>query len=143
MSKVTSFKGINVVVRTRDEHCEPHVHAYHAGQGWEIRVYFSYVSDRIIELELIYGRVPGQSVVQAIMDKVIDNLDKARELFWNAVQTVCLDNKYIVVVRGVAHSARQATAGAVLVTTASYLGASRSIEYMTPGEAQPLIAKCP
>jgi hypothetical protein len=143
MSKVASFQGVNIVVRTRDEHCEPHVHAYHTGQGWEMRLYFSYVSGQSIELELIYGRVPSQTVVQRIMDKVIDNLDKARELFWDAVQTVCLENKHITVVNGIAHPAQPGDAGAILVKKASYLRASKSIEYQTPGSTRPLIARCP
>ena len=141
MSKVTGFSGIDIVIRTRDEHCEPHVHVFHAGQGWELRVFFSYVSDQIIDIELLHGRTPRQTVVQAVMDKVIDHLDKARELFWEAVRTVCLDNKYIVV-NGVAQEAGRETAGAVLVRTARYLPASKSIEYWISG-AIPLIARCP
>lgn len=143
MSKVTSFKGIDIVIRTRDEHCEPHVHAFHIGQGWELRVFFSYVSDEIIEIELLHGKSPKQAVVQEIMNKVIDHLDGARELFWEAVGDTCLNNKYIVVVKGVVRSALPATTNAVLVKTASYLPAKKSIEYKVSGSAVPLIAKCP
>lgn len=142
MSKVASFKGIDVVIRTRDEHCEPHVHAFHVGQGWELRVFFSYVSDEIIDVELLHGKLPKQAVVQTIMDKVIDHLDKAREFFWDAVHNVCLDNQYIVVANGVARSATQDIKDAVLVKTARYIPTSGSIECRV-SSTTPLIAKCP
>lgn len=142
MSKVKSFKGIDVVVRTRDEHCEPHVHAFHIGEGWELRIFFSYVSDQIIDVDLLHGKAPKQATVQAVMDTVIDHLDKARKLFWSAVRNVCLDNQYIVVVKGVARSATHSAKGAVLVKTARYIAALQSIECHVGGTA-PLIAKCP
>ena len=143
MSKVTSFRGIDIVVRTRDEHCEPHVHAFHAGQGWELRVFFSFVSDQIIDIEPLHGNMPKQTVVQAVMNKIIDHLDKARELFWDAVRNVCLDNKHIVIVDGIAHEAGPQTLGAVLVKTARYIAAAQSIECTASGATTPFIAKCP
>ena len=142
MSKVTSFRGIDIVIRTRDEHCEPHVHAFHTGQGWELRVFFSYVSDEIIGVELCHGKMPEQTLVQSGMNKVIDHLDEALELFWGAVRNVCLDNKHIVVEKGVARTAMPNARGAVLVKTARYIVASKSIEYEISGTT-PLIAQCP
>ncbi len=107
-----------------------------------MRVFFSYVSDQIIDIELLHGNVPRQPMVQAVMDKVIDHLDKARKLFWDAVRNVCLDNKYIVVEKSVAHEARRETPGAVLVKAARYIPVSKSIECEIGG-ATPLTAKCP
>jgi hypothetical protein len=143
MSKIVGFKGIEIVIRTRDEHCEPHVHVFHTGQDWELRVFFSYVSRQITDVELLHGRVPRQAIVQAVMNKVIDNLDRVREVFWDAVQTVCLDNKYIAVVNGVAQTARREAADALRVETARYLADVKSIECTLRGRAVPLIVKCP
>ena len=77
------------------------------------------------------------------MNKVIDHLDKARELFWLAVQTVCLENKYIIVVDGVVYAAQQGEVGAVRVTAARYISAAKSIEVELYGSSARLIAKCP
>lgn len=143
MSKIARYRGIEIVVRTRDEHCEPHVHVYHLGQDWELRVFFSYVSDQIMDIELLHGHTPKQGVVQAIMDKVIDHLDKARELFWQAVGTVCLENQYILVVNGVAQAARQETTDAMRVTAARYIASTQSIEFEVHGTTTRQTAKCP
>jgi hypothetical protein len=143
VSKVTSFDGIDIVIRTRNEHCEPHVHAFHPGQDWELRVFFSYVSSGVTEVDLYHGSTPKQGVVQAIMDKVVDHLDTARRLFWEAVQNVCLDNKYITVENGVARHAEPKGAGAIRVKTARYLPDKTSIEYIVHGTSKPMTAECP
>jgi hypothetical protein len=80
MGNVTSVSGIDIVVRTGDEHCEPHVHAFHESEGWELRIFFSFVTPHIVEVDLYHGTAPKEKVVQACMNKVIDMLDKARQL---------------------------------------------------------------
>jgi hypothetical protein len=82
-------------------------------------------------------------MVQAIMNKVIDHLDKARELFWQAVHTVCLDNQFILVVNGIAQTARQGAADSVQVRAARYIPFTKSIEFEAHGNTKLLLAKCP
>ncbi|MGB6009495.1 hypothetical protein [Castellaniella sp.] len=77
------------------------------------------------------------------MNKVIDHLDKAQELFWQAVQTVCLDNRHIIVVNGMAWAAQQRTSGALKVKTAYYMPAVKSIKVDIHGAVEMLIAQCP
>ncbi len=143
MGKVTRFGGIDIIVRTRDEHCEPHVHVLHEGDGWELRIYFSFATSQIEELELYHGTAPKEKIVQACMDKVIDNLDKARELFWDAVQNVCLDNKFIAINSGVIQVADSKSPGAVQIKTARYVAKTKSIEYTVQGDSIVYTGKCP
>jgi hypothetical protein len=144
MGNITrTFKGIDIVVRTRDEHCEPHVHAFHDGEGWELRIYFSFVTPRIIEVDVYHGVAPKQKIVQECMNKVTDNLDKARKLFWEAVKTVCLDNKFVVVVNGEVQPSNSSVPGALRVKTASYNVAQKAIFISAQGIQQPVIGKCP
>ncbi len=143
MGKVASFSGIDIVVRTRDEHCEPHVHAFHEGDGWELRIYFSYVTDEIIEVDLYEGSAPAAKVIQACMDKVTDCLDKARKLFWDAVQKVCLDNKVVEVVDGVIQVPAKKPTNPLVVSSAKYVSKNKSIEFTVKGSTQSYIARCP
>ena len=143
MGNVTSFNGIEIVVRTRDEHCEPHVHAFHEGEGWELRIFFSFVTPHIVDVERYHGAAPKEGVVQACMNKVIDLLDKLRKLFWDAVQTVCLDNKFVAVVNGVVQPVSSKTPGALRVRMARYDAKEESIELTARGLARPIIGKCP
>lgn len=131
------------VVRTRDEHCEPHVHVYHLGQGWELRIFFSYISPQVTGIELRHGRVPARSMVQIVISKVTRHLDKARELFWRAAHTVCLDNRYVLVVAGVVRAAQRETAGAVRIRVARYIPSDRTLEFSVHGDAGVLLARCP
>jgi len=143
MGKVTSFNGIEIVVRTRDEHCEPHVHAFHMGEGWELRIYFSFVTPQIVEVELYHGITPREKVVQACMNRVVDMLDKVRRLYWEAVQTVCLDNKFVAIVNGEIRPSNSKSPGALRVKAARYDVKKKSVEVTAQGLIQPIVGKCP
>jgi len=43
-----------------DDHCPPHVHARHRGDGWIARVRFSYVSRALELMSIAPGVVSGQ-----------------------------------------------------------------------------------
>jgi hypothetical protein len=143
MGNVTSFDGIDIIVRTRREHCEPHVHAIHGGEGWELRIFFSYVTAGIVDVELYCGSTPKKKVIQACMNKVIDKLDKARKLFWEAVQKVCLDNQFVAIVDGVIEPASVHSPGAMRVKSARYDVKKKSIEFIALGSEEAFIGLCP
>lgn len=82
-------------------------------------------------------------VIQACMNKVIDMLDRALQLFWEAVQTVCLDNKLVAVVNGEIQPGNSNASGALRVKTARYDVQTKSIEMVVQGRTQPIIGKCP
>lgn len=42
--KYLSSAQANIVVKTRNEHCEPHVHSFNVQQNWEFKVFFSFAS---------------------------------------------------------------------------------------------------
>jgi len=143
LGKIATVGASKIVVRTRDEHCDPHVHAFHEGEGWELRIFFSYVSSTVMpELPPLAGS-PSARQVQACMDKVTDRLDACREAFWKAVQNVCLRNRYVVLRGGYVLEAHAATPGALKVTAAHYVAAANLIEFRAQGKIQTFAGMCP
>ena len=147
-SKIAEFDGIEVRVLTRDEHCEPHVHAFHEGKGWELKIYFSFVSDQIGKAELEAGTRPKQKVVQKCMDSVFENLDECRHQFWEATRHrdlhCCLGNQYVMIDQdGSACGATAQTPGAMRVNTAQYLANDKSIEFTVQGQTKTFTGRCP
>jgi hypothetical protein len=72
MSRVFVSAATGAVIYVfADDHCPPHVHARHRGEGWVARVRFSYVGS---EVELIsiapLKNVPLQRVVNELLDDV-------------------------------------------------------------------------
>jgi hypothetical protein len=78
-----------------DDHCPPHVHARHRGDGWVARVKFSYVTS-VVELISIapLKNVPLQRVVNQLLDDVAANLAICRRRWWEIRRTACLANQW-------------------------------------------------
>jgi hypothetical protein len=58
--------GAKVYVRSRD-HCPPHVHVTHAGEGWEARLAFSYLDASIRLLDVVpLARAPRLAVLNTV-----------------------------------------------------------------------------
>ena len=80
-----------------DDHCPPHVHARHRGEGWVARVGFSYVGS---EVELIsiapLKNVPLQRVVNELLDDIQARLMDCRRSWWTTRQTTCLANQWAI-----------------------------------------------
>jgi hypothetical protein len=66
-------------MRTRDEHCPPHVHVEDAEDQWEARLAFSFISDVV----RIRG-TPGTRTINRIKTAIEINLP------------VCLDNRWLM-----------------------------------------------
>ena len=80
-----------------DDHCLPHVHARHRGEGWVARVRFAYVDT---EVELIsiapLKNVPLQRVVNELLDDIQARLLDCRRSWWTTRQITCLANQWAV-----------------------------------------------
>ncbi|MCF5052211.1 DUF4160 domain-containing protein [Pseudomonas syringae] len=91
--KVGAYKGFVISVFLRDEHCPPHVHV--RGKGWDARFRFSFL-DGEVELWDVEPdrRRPPSGVLNEIGEAIRQRhyLARARRIWWQALQTVCLDN---------------------------------------------------
>ena len=92
--------GLHVELRTRDEHCPPHVHVENEEVPWEARLAFSFVSDviRLMDVDPI-GDAPGTRAIDRIKAAIVNNLPKCRAEWWMKVGTCCLDNRWVRVSR--------------------------------------------
>ena len=81
-----------------DDHCPPHVHARHRGEGWIARVRFSYVSSGVELISIApLKNVPLQRVVNKLLDDIRARLMECRRRWWMTRQTTCLANQWAVV----------------------------------------------
>ncbi|NWC90955.1 MULTISPECIES: DUF4160 domain-containing protein [unclassified Pseudomonas] len=91
--KVGTYKGHVIAVFLRDEHCPPHVHV--AGREWNARFRFSFLDGRVelwdVDPE---GRRPTTAVLEGIREAIMQRhyLARARRIWWEKLQTVCLEN---------------------------------------------------
>jgi len=92
--------GLHVELRTRDEHCPPHVHVENEEVPWEARLAFSFVSDviRLMDVDPI-GDAPSTRAIDRIKVAISDNLPTCRAEWWMKVGTCCLDNRWVRVSR--------------------------------------------
>lgn len=91
--EVGRLNGLRIEVLTRDEHCPPHVHV--DGSHWHARFEFAYWHDDVTIYSLDGKKLPSQRQIDEFC-RAIERpavLRKAREAFWNAVGSVCLNNQ--------------------------------------------------
>jgi hypothetical protein len=63
-----------VFLKTRDEHCPPHVHIGHRGEGWEAKIGFSYIDDTVSVMEIYPSRGrPTLATMNAAMAEIVAN----------------------------------------------------------------------
>lgn len=91
--KIAQYRNYTFAVLTRNEHCPPHVHVGSA--GWEARFKFSFWHDDVCLWDVVpvHG-VPKVRLLESLRQTLLRpaNLRKAREGWWNACNTVCLDH---------------------------------------------------
>ena len=91
--RVCLHKGYVIAVLTRNEHCPPHVHV--KGDRWDARFLFGFC-DNGVRLWDVIPSAQGPTVATLeelrLVLKQPANLQKARELWWQTRQTLCLDN---------------------------------------------------
>ena len=91
--RVGAYKGYVISVFIRDEHCPPHVHV--RGKGWDARFRFSFLDGEVelwdVEPE---RRRPPAALLKEIRGAIMQRhyLARARRIWWEKLQTVCLEN---------------------------------------------------
>lgn len=99
-----------------DDHCPPHVHARHRGEGWVARVGFSFVTDGVRLVSVVPQRnVPPGRTLGTLLDDIADELAGCRRAWWQIRATVCLDNRWV----------RRAAAGTIELLAARGPGAKQ------------------
>lgn len=99
MSRVFVSELTGAVIHVfAEDHCPPHVHARHRGEGWIARVGFSFVGDAVALVSLAPTRsIPLPRVVNRLLDEVRGRLADCRGMWWTTMRTTCLDNRWAAV----------------------------------------------
>ena len=93
---IVAVGNIEVVVRTRNEHCPPHVHADCAQEGWDARFKFSYLDDEISFWDIRAKRkVPTIYALNQVGTAIYEKLADIRIRWWEVKGTACLDNAFV------------------------------------------------
>lgn len=114
--------GLHVELRTRDEHCPPHLHVENVEVPWEARLAFSFVSDvvRLMDIDPVEG-APSTRTIDRIKLAIVANLPRCKAEWWAKVGTTCLDNRWVQVVpEGMVTILARREKGAIQIGTATY-----------------------
>ena len=118
--------SVDVVVRTRGEHCPPHVHAICLPEGWGARFRFSFLNDDVIHWDIhMRSRAPTSALLTRIGRLVRMNLEPVRMRWWNTMRTTCLDRQFSQVAEGRLTLCGRSAAGARQIASATYEPVSR------------------
>lgn len=122
---VSSSTGAEVYVFSND-HCPPHVHARHRGDGWMARVGFSYLGDTVTLMSIAPTKnIPPRRVLNGLLDDVRAHLAHCRRAWWSTSQTACLMNQWVTVsARGKIEPCSASASGARQIANASYEASS-------------------
>ena len=93
--KVCTHRGLLIAVLTRNEHCPPHVHV--GTGGWNARFEFSFWHNGVRLWDVIsIQESPSAGLMEEIRQaiRMAENLRRARKLWWQSRQTLCLDNLF-------------------------------------------------
>lgn len=137
--KVCVHAGLVIAVLTRNEHCPPHVHVGTA--KWDARFLFSFWQNGV----RLWDVTPNQNEPNAAVLEGLrlalrqpQHLRRARELWWNSRQTICLDNQQWDVKAEQVVSPKERRANALDIVTARFdLQSNRTILQLA-GQASPL-----
>jgi hypothetical protein len=114
--------GLHVELRTRDEHCPPHVHVENEAVPWEARLAFSFIGNavRLMDVDPIED-APSTRTIDRIKAAIVGNLPKCRAEWWARVGTCCVDNRWTQVSRdGTVTVLVKRAGGAAQIAEASY-----------------------
>ena len=98
MSRVLTSKATGAVVHVfSDDHCPPHVHARHRGDGWIARVRFSCLGSAVMLSIAPLRNAPLQRTVNLFLADIEAALPACRRSWWVTKRTACLDNQWAIV----------------------------------------------
>lgn len=92
--KVCVHRGLVVAVLTRNEHCPPHVHV--GTDKWDARFEFGFWHDGVRLWDVLPAQnMPSAALLEELRQvlKQGANLKRARELWWESRQTLCLNHQ--------------------------------------------------
>jgi len=92
--KVCVHRGLVVAVLTRNEHCPPHVHV--GTDKWDARFEFGFWHDGVRLWDVLPAQnMPSAAFLEELRQvlKQGANLKRARELWWESRQTLCLNHQ--------------------------------------------------
>jgi hypothetical protein len=141
-----SSAGAKVIMQTRDEHCEAHVHAINTADGWEAVFEFFY-ADEDVRLREIRpaSATPKKSELEAVMAEIWRNREHCRATWWRITNRTCLENKTVVIDlgSGMLSYASPGNHGAMKVKSAIYLAGSAEVDLEEFSGAGSARALCP
>jgi hypothetical protein len=113
--------GAGIYIFT-DDHCPPHIHARHRGDGWVVRIRFSYVTSVVALISIAPLRnIPLQRTVNQLLDDVETHLSICRRTWWEIRQTACLVNQWATLLQsGKIEISAADSAGAKQISAAAY-----------------------
>ena len=122
MSRVFVSEATRAVIYVfADDHCPPHVHARHRGEGWIARVRFSYVSSAVELISVApLKNVPLQRMVNRLLDDIKAHLADCRRGWWTTRRTTCLANQWAVAREGRIELRPERSPDVKQITDASY-----------------------
>jgi hypothetical protein len=92
--KICRYKGLDIVVMTRDEHCPPHVHV--GTDKWRARFEFSSTDRHVHLLDVVpVKQLPAIKLLESLRLTLgqAANLRRARAVWWKSMQSTCLENQ--------------------------------------------------
>jgi hypothetical protein len=118
---ISQSTGAGVYVFS-DDHCPPHVHARHRGDGWIARIRVSFVSSGLELLSIAPLRnSPLQRTVNRLLDDIEAEVPACRRSWWAMKQTMCLANQWLAApAPGVIELLPEAAANARQIAEAIY-----------------------
>ena len=104
-----------------DDHCPPHVHARHRGEGWTARVGFSFVTNDVVLISITPLRnAPLPRVIGELLEDVRNELPACRRTWWAMQRSACLANRWALKQKRPVAVLRERRAGAVQIEDARY-----------------------
>lgn len=101
MAKILqSATGATIVIASND-HCPPHVHAWHRSEGWIVRLAFSFATNTASVLSIApTSNAVRQRQLNEMLDEISAHTPQCRAAWWSAMATTCLENKWAIATSG-------------------------------------------
>jgi len=104
-----------------DDHCPPHVHARHRGEGWIARVRFSYVRSAVALISITPLRnAPQRRALNLLLGDIQGRLADCRRAWWTTRRTTCLANQWAREGQGTIELLSERTPDAKRIVDATY-----------------------
>ena len=137
--KVCTHKGLVIAVLTRNEHCPPHVHV--GTEQWDARFEFSFWHNGVRLWDVVpVKNQPGVAQLEDLRQvlKQPAHLRRAREIWWSALQSVCLVNQYWDIDADEVVSIKEKRPGTRKIEAAHFNAQSNTTVLQLAGQKSPL-----